>query len=61
MLKKILVGISALVPLLASAAPNSHANFHAFQHAAPEIDGGVSMLGLAILGGILAFMKKKSK
>jgi hypothetical protein len=61
MLKKFLVGITALLPMLAFAEPNYHANYHAFEHAAPEIDGGVTLLGLAILGGVLAFIKRKAK
>lgn len=57
MLKKSVVLFAGLVPALAFA--HAHAHFSHFYRHAPEIDGGVAVLGLAILGGILSFMKKK--
>lgn len=62
MLKKILVSCAGLLPAFAFAFPHHHHHhFHFFRHAAPEIDGGVAMLGLAILAGTLSFMKRKAK
>ena len=53
MLKKTLIAGAALLPTFAMAANG--------QWCAPEIDGGATILGLAILGGILSFMKKKAQ
>ncbi|MBI1889340.1 MAG: hypothetical protein HYS18_01700 [Burkholderiales bacterium] len=60
MLKKMLISAAAFSPTLALA---THPHFHFHGHGrwfAPEIDGGVAILGIAILGGVLAFMKKKA-
>jgi hypothetical protein len=51
MLKNFLVSTAALMPTYAMAAYGPWR--------APEIDGGAAILGLAILGGILSFMKRK--
>ena len=52
MMKKILISTSVLLPSLAFAQG---------RWCAPEIDGGVAILGLAILGGMLTFMKNRAR
>lgn len=64
MLKKTVASVAAFLPTLAFAHDWPHwANIHHHHHLhwqAPEIDGGATMLGLAILASALAFIKKKA-
>jgi hypothetical protein len=59
MMKKTLISVAMLLPSLAFAQGHAYGHWHRW--CAPEIDGGVAVLGLAILGGMLAFMKNRAR
>lgn len=66
MLKRFLVAAVLLTPLVtfaqsSSAFENANVNASFKRVHAPEIDGGNAILGIALLGGIVSLMVRKSK
>ena len=61
MLRNAIFIAALLAPVAVFAAPNEHALANANEHAsfnAPEIDGSNLLLGIALVGGVLGFLRK---